>query len=799
MFKENFLDSQDQISNIIVKEDKTASKTDLTDVILDNKNSLEKESRPELSAAISAIDDLIKKYPYPETRQIITELSSDNRNGEKINQLNEQIEINEEKNKSMREILTELGILKNIDNLPIIDDELLSSVLNKNKGTNKNKQKIGDKMKRLYDSASFYQNFDKCFINYPVLTLTDYNNGKREPQSLFYQPTSYNEATNIEKIKQSKFYFLRSEIIRASHIKDESDIIDPLIEMPKQEMETAAAIYHPNYGNGYRNKNDELIVNYKKTQKPRRITSDWIKKDFKLIVSRIIINEDSKKKIVSLPGSPVVFLANGGYPNLVKNNLLVPKDFTIQAETADKTGIRAENKRITSNGALMFNNVRHFIGRKYAGLSVVKLNETLAGVIEDDDLGNKKLSHTFKIFKSEEVANRQKYGDKNYGWVGGKDTIELTKYDPTNYHPPRRADETEEQWKKRVTDAENFALILDLGNKLPSSINKEFSNLPFDQQRLIATGFNNRQIDEKVKIEFIDKFGLDGLKTFIGSDYGKNIPEAIFKLSNSKLGYREIAKNIFSNYSETINQSNSFALLGNQIANNTNDIPGELKKRLPIELQEAIMRKGTDLIKAAGINSDDIEKTKNVEYSLNGLNKFLDIIADLDLNNKYTIEPKQFETNTVTLSVTDKSSNHIYELKILTRAREHHHEGQARINLALSFDTKNPDKILQDAFQQSTTFHKNKKTKNESVLRIGLDLDTNESKGRREVSLDLGRNKYDCEDFTRTGDPLGNSLSTVSETGHHNPKSIDQRFADPEIFAKLVESFQKYLDGKFNN
>ena len=238
-----------------------------------------------------------------------------------------------------------------------------------------------------------------------------------------------------------------------------------------------------------------------------------------------------------------------------------------------------------------------------------------------------------------------------------------------------------------------------------------------------------------------------------------------------------LAKEVSGRYDDLVDKSSQLEQL--------------LIKSVPIEfaaaIREAFLQRTRDLLFAAGNN------VQTVRRAMTGLQRFLDIVGDLGVEKKrkvYAFAPEPSNDPELhKLRVFNTDTDTEYVLRILVRP-EAQKRAQARINFELDFRTPSPEDWLEEAFRQTNEYPQateaRKRNKEESVLRIGLDLD------EHGLSLDFGRAAYSGERLRRTGDLLGNLLT--EKGSHHTPEVFPAELNDPVRFRDMATAFRDYLE-----
>lgn len=304
--------------------------------------------------------------------------------------------------------------------------------------------------------------------------------------------------------------------------------------------------------------------------------------------------------------------------------------------------------------------------------------------------------------------------------------------------------------------------------------------------------------------KFTEKYGESGLRTFLACEYGMSFGQKILELGE-KLPIEQ-ASVLFDRYSDLVKKADSLGNLFEQsgLLNNEAEKDG---KQLSLDLQDAVLLRSKDILMAAGerlIQEDGpLEKPMGeVTGTFEALSLYLDTISVLaDSNNKPeglvvdALPDRADAPDTYFYKVEDVRTGFDYRLKIFVRPLADR-RGQARVNFELIFDTDKPNIKLKEAFRQTTVYWpdtRKKKIREDSLLRIGLDLETKSAEPT--LSLDVGRSQLSDNEIERTGDPLGNMLDAYdNDSGHHTTKTFSTTFADPAKFERISRRFQSYLE-----
>lgn len=198
-----------------------------------------------------------------------------------------------------------------------------------------------------------------------AVSLTEGGNWTKKDvpaKDLFYLPTSKEDVFDLEKVRNSEYYFLLPQIcsrwITTYPTRREG------FDSGLNSVETAFTAMIYNNGRGLRNSEGVLMVDNEvnKDSKRRPISVLWFKNNF---ASKFLENE-----------TPKGVLAKYG-ENLVKNKLLLEADFR---EIKKKEG----KDTVTKLGSWYDSGVVYYVGKKMKGCSVERLSENVVMVIDND-------------------------------------------------------------------------------------------------------------------------------------------------------------------------------------------------------------------------------------------------------------------------------------------------------------------------------------------------------------------------------------------------------------------------------
>jgi len=604
------------------------------------------------------------------------------------------------------------------------------------------------------------------FGNEPVI---DKNHPEEGAKPLTWYPQNEEEAFNLEAIKRVNVHILPSDLHRTS--------INPWPtleggEIKRTPFNIALDVFHPQRGAGRRNKDGILMI---KTSRGREKISAQTARGMRLM-----------QKFTC---QPVKFLQK--YKNeLVRSGLFREEDFRKMSTRSKERGERFF-KTITvssrKSGATI-EGVSYYLGAPFAGkkIKIVKISERWGGIVST---GKKKgLTHIFPLLDPEERerrAKRKKSGEKETLKLSKKET-QLEKYNPHKFYQ-RRADETDNEYQERINSVEGFAGLLKLENETGINLNE----LSLEEQNRIGTVARKNR--EKI-LALSKKFGRDGLRAVaLAAEYGEEKGEEIFAMVNNL--EEDQAEEVFAELAKFLQRTE---IIPNIVTEqNFETLKNKDKEKLAWQLREALLRRSKDILLAINESTQNPEiDSKKIITAFKGLNLMSDCLEALfakkggfSVSSKGRHLERDYQYHGFLVRDTE---GHDYKLNVTTRPRSTK-SAEARINFALRFDTENPNPEMKDNFNQTIT--QKGKTRTLSELRLGFDLDNYyvTSNGQPLLSLDLGREKRELGRKLegRSGDPLGNALAMVSESGAHNIDSFELDFSREDFFAEAAEKLQK--------
>ncbi|MFA6131977.1 MAG: class I SAM-dependent methyltransferase [Patescibacteria group bacterium] len=340
---------------------------------------------------------------------------------------------------------------------------------------------------------------EKVVINYSEDEVVPI--GSQKPEPLFYSPKSKEDAFDLEKIKGANFHFGLWEDYKGFVDKNGNTVEQPGATdgLSLIEASLACLIFHPKFGNGHRNEKGQLVVRRPNGQETV-FSSNWLK-EWPGMHTRV--NEKNSRPLFEY------FFTNSQTmaANLLEQGLLNRADFARTKE------VRTSETRVSSNGMVSIDSVKHYLGRQYAGTRVEPLGEILA-VIRADESGNETLVATSRQLKKGDVGLVQRKTATGTFLEAPVDLCQPIPFDPKKPHTLDDSADIE----KKIEQAKvlnGLQMKLDFDNHLNRSGSEaRLSLLPSFLQKKIQKNIANLPTIFSPGLKLSEEDGQDGLEIF---------------------------------------------------------------------------------------------------------------------------------------------------------------------------------------------------------------------------------------------------------------------------------------------
>ncbi len=325
------------------------------------------------------------------------------------------------------------------------------------------------------------------FKNLSVISGEDYEKGAREGKPLFYSPSTAEEAFGVETIKQADFYIGQWEA--AGRVS--SDHVYPSTEDEANfaEVSLACNIYHPEYGNGYRDEDGRLFVYDQEREEHRPLSGERIFRGSQGIAA----------EAYSQPARYV----ETNFPNLNLRGLLVPEDFKVLPAQRIESPY-AVKRSVDSNGGVMIDKIQYYIGKQeeIRRSDVYQISDDFAVLCHDG-----KVTHTFALRDIDDpdlMVQSGPDGEEGYKRIG-KEGTGLTPYNHEQF-AERSQEESEEDYQRRVDALNNFDIWLKLDDLLGEKGLIFFRQMEFDPETAKILLSAEDRLGEESITEIVDTY-----------------------------------------------------------------------------------------------------------------------------------------------------------------------------------------------------------------------------------------------------------------------------------------------------
>ncbi len=340
------------------------------------------------------------------------------------------------------------------------------------------------------------------FRGYRVVSVEDYADGVRDPKDVIYDPRSADDALTIEKIQQSRFYFLPHELITLIHYAKTR--YGDLEDVNFREVTLAALIYHPQYGDAYRDEQTGILMMKGPDGEYRKFSAEHLRRMYGAF-------EDVEKGGIS-DGRKFFRTVT---PQLLEKGLVKMSDIGVQSVEASRT--ETDKRMIGRRGTVMFDKVRHTLGSQYENHLAYNLGERCGAVVAQAEDGTKNVVATFNIVPYDQAKTDvplQSYKIANIKQAHPQ------AFDETYFYHMHEGEDIA-QYKKRIETIESLQILLHSEKYLQEQLGISLEKFSFAEQMMIARMLNSVSVLHKEKIDhFIRIFGNNGLKSFLSLEHG---------------------------------------------------------------------------------------------------------------------------------------------------------------------------------------------------------------------------------------------------------------------------------------
>ena len=317
-----------------------------------------------------------------------------------------------------------------------------------------------------------------AFKGLGVISEDDYQRGTKTGKPLFYSPRSTEEAFDIEAIRESDFYLGLWQA--TGHVLADQEYPSTEDEANFAEVSVACRIYHPDFGDGYRDESGRLWMRDDTIGKYRPISGERLFSGMRGLGTGVN----------SRPGEYV----EKNFPNLNLSGLLEPQDFrTTPAQMTERpVGVM---RKVDRNGSVMIDGIQYYIGKQqhFQEARIYQISDHLAALCQDGEI-----THTFSLrdFDDPELKRQTTLESEAIYKRADKETTGLTAYDPEKFRVIREG-ETENEQRERNESLDNFQTWLWLNDLTGPEGIQSFREMQLDPETTELLLSIKNEMDEK--------------------------------------------------------------------------------------------------------------------------------------------------------------------------------------------------------------------------------------------------------------------------------------------------------------
>ena len=362
-----------------------------------------------------------------------------------------------------------------------------------------------------------------------------------EPKPLLYSPKSKKEAFDAEAIKKNEFYVAPWELPADTRQKPMDSPFSPYLpDVPYWDACIAGALYHPNFGDGQRDKNGRLTV-IQRSKKIRYTNHDPGQRTH-VSAGYFVYPENAPGGNIYLDGTklssaPQQLLKEGHFPKLTENSLLLPSDFASMS-TSSATKKFGFTKMITNKKGLVTINdgIRYNVGAKFGkgDYEVHAISSGTAALVQKNKDGTKTITHTLDLVQLGDKKLKPFLGAKAFDL--NKRDLNLRPYEEAEHRifTKKRNGELDADYQKRI-EVFNYANLLELKQSLARETDVSMESLTTHERATFVEVYEKIKNDVSKKeelFEFVKTFKENGLKAFLAIQYDPDAADKILSIKN---------------------------------------------------------------------------------------------------------------------------------------------------------------------------------------------------------------------------------------------------------------------------
>lgn len=338
-----------------------------------------------------------------------------------------------------------------------------------------------------------------------VLTKEQVERGDYTAKPLFYYPASVEAATNNVSIADSKFHLTLWELFNsgAFHIRESNYPTKNGEQLTAFEAKAAMLLFHPEYGDGRRNKEGQLLIknpHYDPDDpdgQERELFGRDLLKKYGLLAVLQNIDKNTNRSIREGMEAEL--------SHLLENKELFLSDIRKVVHDHENQSLEEHDaKPVSPSAYVMYGSVNHYVGRKFAGDMAKPFMDERAAVTREVN-GEQVLVAAFNLISRDNVSAEYKGRDGNIvaRANGPKTQPKEIRYDnlvPKDQEGLRGAlrESKIRELQRLVTG--RFTDLLTEANRSEELIESEADNLTDSQKEELTEGLRKLLLQQAEKV-----------------------------------------------------------------------------------------------------------------------------------------------------------------------------------------------------------------------------------------------------------------------------------------------------------
>ncbi len=273
------------------------------------------------------------------------------------------------------------------------------------------------------------------------ITKEQYERGDFSSKPFLYIPESIDAATSMMPIKNTEFHAGIWELSNTNNSFQKHPTQERVeSEISDIEVRCSALIFHPKYGDAFRDEKGNLVIRDAETRKYKPFSWTALR-GYGITDSLILGRSDNRDENRSIQEALRAHL-----PHLVERGALSPERDIRGLSIGHVTGEEKDfDRRVSNPRYVMMNGVRHYLNRDgvQGGFLVRRLTDKLGALV---DAETNKVTLTFMLLNRSEISKKE---NAQYPEAGAAQS-QPRAFVPESFAQPKRMHESDARYRARV-------------------------------------------------------------------------------------------------------------------------------------------------------------------------------------------------------------------------------------------------------------------------------------------------------------------------------------------------------------